>query len=311
MITGKKILVTGASGSVGRPIATALAADNQVWGLARYTDPDAKDRLETAGVRTIAADLAALSADDMRGLLPEVDHVLHFAIDMFDEPDFERTMRHNIEPLGLLLSRYRDVDSFLHCSSTVVYEAHPEPRAEDDPLGDFMRPVNPTYSLSKIASEAAVRSVCRLLGVPTTIARLNVPYSVDSGFPMMNLTSILAGEPIAVHPDFPDVFAPIHVYDMIRTLPALLGAASTPAAIVNWGGDEQVGLSEWCTYLGELSGREVTFLQTQQAVKGMCPDVGRLRELVGGPVCSISWRDGMRAMVEASAAASRTAVDAP
>ena len=37
-VSGEKILVTGVSGSVARPLALSLAADNEVWGLARFAD---------------------------------------------------------------------------------------------------------------------------------------------------------------------------------------------------------------------------------------------------------------------------------
>lgn len=303
MITGKKILVTGASGSVGSVLAAALAPANEVWGLARFTDPEARSRLKERGVRPVVADLAALSAEDLPRVLPEVDHVLHFAVDIFYEPDFERAYRNNVAPAGLLLSHYREVESFLHCSSTVVYEPHPQPRAEDAPLGDYMRSVYPTYSISKIAGEAVVRFASSLYGVPTTIARLNVPYNDGTGFPWLHLQNILAGEPVAVYPDFPDVFAPLHTDDMLRTLPALLGAAAVPATVVNWAGDEPVGVAEWIAYLGELVGREVTLFPTELAIKGMCPDVTKFRELVGGPLCTIGWRDGLRRMVEADSVA--------
>ena len=49
---------------------------------------------------------------------------------------------------------------------------------ESAPLGDNHRPIMPTYSIAKIAAEEVVRTMCRHLDVPTTIARLNVPYGV-------------------------------------------------------------------------------------------------------------------------------------
>jgi nucleoside-diphosphate-sugar epimerase len=300
MIIGKRILVTGASGAVGSAIATALAPANEVWGLARFTDPQARRRLDSAGVRPVVADLAALDT----AALPEVDHVLHFAVDMFMEPDFERAHRNNVEPAGRLLSHYRGIESFLHCSSTVVYEPNPQPRRETDPLGDYMRALLPTYSISKIAAEAVVRTCATLFGVPTTIARLNVPYGDATGLPLIHLQTILAGHPVAIHPDSPNVYAPIHIDDMVRTLPALLAAAATPATVVNWGGDEQVDVAEWATYLGELVGKEVTLFPTEYAIKGMCPDVERLRGIVGGPICTVGWRDGFRRMAKTLGAGS-------
>lgn len=303
MITGKRLLVTGASGAIGSEVSRALAVDNEVWGLARFSDPEAKERLRAAGVRPVVADLTALGPADVPGGLPDVDHVLHFAVDMFPEPDFERAYRHNVEPVGLLLSHYRHVESFLCCSSTAVYEADPRPRRETDPLGDYMRSAIPTYSISKIAAESVARTCATLFGVPTTIARLNVPYSDTTGLPLIHLRSILAGQPVVVHPGSANVYAPIHVDDMVRTLPALLAAADIPPTIVNWGGDEPVGVEEWAGHLGELVGRPAVLHETESATAGMCPDVERLRALVGGPICTVGWRDGFRRMAAAATAA--------
>ncbi|WP_326830193.1 hypothetical protein OIE13_16405 [Streptosporangium sp. NBC_01810] len=46
-----------------------------------------------------------------------------------------------------------------------------------------------------------------------------------------------------------------------------------------------------------LLGREATFLTIETAIKGMRPDVGKLRELVGGAISSIGRRDGLRSVV--------------
>ena len=40
MLTQKKILITGPASQVGIPICEVLAADNEVWGLARFSKPD-------------------------------------------------------------------------------------------------------------------------------------------------------------------------------------------------------------------------------------------------------------------------------
>src|SRR5947209_17009349 len=59
MIAGKKILITGPAGQIAFPMAQHLAADNEVWGLARFTDPASRQRVEGAGVRAVACDLAS------------------------------------------------------------------------------------------------------------------------------------------------------------------------------------------------------------------------------------------------------------
>jgi len=57
----------------------------------------------------------------------------------------------------------------------------------------------------------------------TTIARLNVPYGDNGGWPAFHLALMQAGLPVPVHPDGPSRFNPIHDDDIIATLPALLG----------------------------------------------------------------------------------------
>ena len=47
----------------------------------------------------------------------------------------------------------------------------------------------------------------------------------------------------------------IHEDDMIRTVPALRGAASVPAATVNWAGSERVTIEQWVGLLGERTGK--------------------------------------------------------
>ena len=45
MIEGQRILVTGATGQVARPLAETLNKNNEVWAAARFSDakPKAQD----------------------------------------------------------------------------------------------------------------------------------------------------------------------------------------------------------------------------------------------------------------------------
>jgi hypothetical protein len=110
------------------------------------------------------------------------------------------------------------------------------------------------------------------------------------------VTAIVNGDPINVHSNAPSEYNPIHIDDIIATIPGLLAAASVPATIVNWAGNDTVSIEEWCTYLGELLGREPVFHPTDQTIESVAIDVSKLHELVG-PL-SVSWRDGMRRMVD-------------
>ena len=48
-LSGKKILVTGPTGQVALPITLALAKENDVTGVARFSDAQARERLEARG----------------------------------------------------------------------------------------------------------------------------------------------------------------------------------------------------------------------------------------------------------------------
>src|ERR1700732_3428917 len=74
---GAKILITGPTGQVASPIAQALAVDNEVWGIARFTNTAAREALEKAGVRCETVNLAA---GDFTGIPSDFDYVLNLAV---------------------------------------------------------------------------------------------------------------------------------------------------------------------------------------------------------------------------------------
>jgi hypothetical protein len=104
---------------------------------------------------------------------------------------------------------------------------------------------------------------------------------------------------IPVHPDRPSLYTLIHEDDIIAMIPGLLRAASVPATIVNWAGQQHVGIEEWCAYLGELTGLEPSFEVTDKALDSVQVDTTRLQELVGP--AKVSWEEGLRRMVAARA----------
>jgi UDP-glucuronate 4-epimerase len=195
----------------------------------------------------------------------------------------------------LLMAHCRNAKAFLHCSSAAVYDPpDDEPRTEHSALGDNHKPLFPTYSISKIAGEVVARTMARALNVPTTIARLNVPYGDNGGWPFYHMEMMLAGIPIPVPAGIPARYNPIHEDDIIATIPKLLKAASVPATTVNWCGDQTVSLQEWCSYLGSLVGKDPIFEESAQALRGNPTDASRMHELVGAG--TVDWRDGIRRM---------------
>lgn len=289
MDRGNRIVIAGATGSVTLPVTLSLAATHDVWAVARFTVPEARQQLEDAGVRCVPVDLAT---GDLAGVPDEVDYVLNFSVTK--SGDWGNDLDGNAGGVGALMHHCRSARAVLHCSSTAVYQPASGPLAESAPLGDNHRVWSAlaTYSISKIAAEAMARFCSRHLDLPTTIARLNVPYGACGGWPAMHLDAIVAGHPIAIHSSEPNVFNPIHTDDIVAMLPGLLDAASAPATVVNWGGVEPVSIEEWSAYLGELVGAEPQFVATDQTIQGVEIDPSLMTELVGPT--RVGWKEGMR-----------------
>src|SRR5262249_3684227 len=158
-----------------------------------------RDQLEAAGVTCAEADFAK---GDLDAVPTAVDYVCNFAVVKSNKWDVD--LAGNAEAVGMLMAHCRGARAFLHCSSTGVYEAADgTPQRETDPLGDNHRVMMPTYSISKIAAEAVARTNARVFELPTTIARLNVPYGDNGGWPAFHLALMQAGRAVPVAPNGP------------------------------------------------------------------------------------------------------------
>jgi len=292
-LTNKKILITGPTGQVALPVVEHLAKTSKVYALARFRKDEDVASIEALGATVIRADLA--DAASLEAVPDDMDYVLNFAV--VKTGDFEYDLAANGEGVGNLMTRCKNVKAFLHFSSTAVYEyAGQEPRKEDSPLGDNHRVMFPTYSISKIAAETVCRFVAHQQGIPTTIARLSVPYGDNGGWMYWQLMMMQQGLPIDLHPDKPNHYNPLHVDDYIEKIPYLLGAATAEVTTVNFGGSQRASIEEWCTYMGELTGLEPTFQDNPKAFGSLCIDTARMHELIGET--RVDWRDGVRSLVE-------------
>jgi nucleoside-diphosphate-sugar epimerase len=92
---------------------------------------------------------------------------------------------------------------------------------------------------------------------------------------------------------------PIHVDDVCDQLEAMLDAASSPANIVNWSGDEAVTIQQWCAMVGEWSGKQVRLKvePVANATHSAGTDPGK-RQSITGP-CRVPFREGFRAIYDA------------
>ncbi len=122
-------------------------------------------------------------------------------------------------------------------------------------------------------------------------------YGDQGGLPLWHLEAVASGQPVRTRWD-PMPYSPIHDDDICAQLEAMLDAATVPATILNWGGDEPASVQEWTAYFGELLAVDVDVVveEIPGASHGSVADHSR-RSAVTGP-CRVGWREGFRRVAE-------------
>lgn len=296
MLSGEKILITGPAGRIAFAVAEKLAKDNEVWGIARFSDPAQQAEVEALGVTTRKVDLATCDFGD---LPRDFTYLVHIAIN-FENAGYDRAIQVNAESCGFLLEHCRNAKAALVMSTLSVYKPHPDPWhpfREDDALGDMMNHDPPSYSVSKICEEAVARYCARSFNLPVTIARMGSAYAARGGLPVWHLNALAEGKLIEPRWD-PLPYSPIHTDDIADMIEPLLGAAAVPANIVNFCGDEAVSVQQWVPYMAGLLGvtPRVLVKPVPGASLGSVGDVTK-RLSITGP-CKVKWQDGLRRVAE-------------
>ncbi len=294
MISGEKILVTG---TVGAPVVKALAKDNEVWGLARFTDPAKRAEIEAAGVVTRAVDIGS---GDFSQVPDDFTYVLHLnwmrgGIDLLQE-----AIRTNIEGPGLLMQHTRKAKATLVASSMIIYSPSADPThlfTESDCIGNASYAYNATSPYSKAGLEAVARLCARAFDMKVTIARLNTVFAPGKCYATSILGAVLNDQPVRA-PHANNVHSPIHIDDIIAQIEPMLDAASNPAFIVNWGGDDHVSAQEWVRLANEWSGKQasVEVVPSPGALIANASDP-TLRASITGP-CNMDFRTEYRRLFD-------------
>jgi nucleoside-diphosphate-sugar epimerase len=290
MISGEKILVTGASGLVGMELVCELAKDNEVWGLSRYLEPEGRagainawavtrQEVEAIGARTFAADLLG----DFNALPTDFTYLIHLAHTRLPNDRLQEAIEANSLGAGRIMHHCRRAKAALIMSSTAVYTPPTDVWTllkEGDPLGGAQPPFhNFTSPPSKISLEAVSQFCASEFGLRTVIARAGVVYGRNGGLPTRDLQRVIGGETLARYGD-PYVHSPIHFDDMNEQIEALMDAAATKANIVNWCGDEIVTQRNWCEQAAQLSGQPLKVEHTLGAPGDAC-DPTKRRSITG------------------------------
>ncbi len=294
VMEGKTIMVTGASGNMGEATATLLAKHNKIYGVARFSDPASRQRLEAAGVKCVKKDIGFEPLDDLPN---DVQYILNLGAATGEaEKDLQYTMKVNAYAIGRLMRRYPKLKGFVTTSSGMVYKYQPRPIKETDQLGveeDERR----NYSVSKIAGEAITVFASEQFGIPAMVFRIFQTYSAKGGPVVTRVHLVAEGKDVPVYPNDPCPTAPLFITDFVNFCEVALGKAGTvPATIVNVGGTQYIKFKEYVEIIGRMMGVKPKFLETTSAHKAFCPDTTLLQKLLGK--CQVSPEEGIRRVVQ-------------
>lgn len=255
LISGSRILVTGASGLMGGALVRELARHNEVHAAARFSSEDARAQVADTGAQVVVFDLAD---PDLSALPTEADYVFHCGAGLPGTMSQAAMFEVNVQATGRLMSRFRSAKAFVHCSSAGVYASKDGAYAETDPVGVDRHP-NPDYPLTKIAGEQLVQFLAGEFGLPSVILRIFALYGVRGGFPTLLIRKVVDGEPVPLPPTRPVTQSPIHERDFVAKAIRAAMIAAVPPPVINFGGTDHATVEEYTALAGELAGRPAVY----------------------------------------------------
>jgi nucleoside-diphosphate-sugar epimerase len=283
-----RILVTGASGFLGRHLLSELAPEHELVALTRRPpEPELKGL-----ARWVFCDLCAL--DEAR-LPARVDAVIHLA-QSHRYREFpggaEDMFGVNVgSTFGLLeYARAASAGTFVLASTGGVYRRSLKPLREGDPL-------QPTsfYFRSKLAAEILAEGYAEHF---RTLA-LRFFFIYGPGQRRMLIPTlaakVAAGEEIVIEGDPGVRINPIYVEDAARVFaPAL---ASQASGALNIAGDEEFSIAELVARLGEEAGERPRVRHVPATLDGdLVADCTRMRDELGVRP-QVGFADGLRRVV--------------
>jgi len=296
------VIVLGAGGKMGPTLAMMLrkaAPDKAIYAVSRFSDTEAKARLDAQGVKTITADLLD---ESVYASLPDVPNVFYLAGMKFGATGQRPlTWAMNVHLPALVAKHYRK-SRIVALSTGNVYPFVPPvsggSREDDtpDPVGE--------YAQSCLGRERMFEYFSQVHGTLVILIRLNYANEPRYGIIVDLAQKILAGRPIDVTMGAVNL---VWQGDANNMIISALKLAASPPAILNVTGPETLRVHDLATRIGQMLGQEPKFV-SQEAETALLSNASRSFDAFGLPATSL---DEMIERIVTWVAAGKTVLNKP
>ena len=280
------IMILGVAGKMG--VTMAMLAVNaireagvakRVIGVARFSNPEERNKLESAGVETVVCDL--LDREQVNRL-EKVDNIIFMAGRKFGTGGSEElTWAMNILAPEYVCEHFK-ASSIVAFSTGCVYplEHITSCGSTEDtvpmPVGE--------YSQSCLGRERIFQYYSKKYGTKVLLFRLN--YAIDLRYGVLHdiARSIAAGEAVDNTVGF---FNCIWQGDANSNALRALELCESPCAVLNITGPEMASVADCAAAMGKIMGKEVTF-KGEPGVIGYLNNSGRMCQVLGYPAVSLN-----------------------
>jgi len=277
-----KVLLTGATGFVGRHLLPALAARHEVVALVRRVPGEAP-----IGATWLVADIETLDPSAMPAGIEGVVHEASRIDDPFGrDPGLMELAGTNVTGMLRLLewAASARVRRFVYGSTGGIVGAGPSGTA----VRETARPQPPNpYNLTKHLAEQALVSYAWPFEVSSL--RYYAPYARDGSNPMIIhfLECLARGEPIDTGSDDGPWMNPVHISDAVALTIRALEMARTPR-VVSVAGPDPVSRVTFVEHLARATGHRAVFRRGAASTSSWVADIQRLERTLGRPKVGVA-----------------------
>lgn len=280
-------MVLGVGGKMGTTTAVMLRRaldaagrkDAQVYGVSRFSRPEARQELESLGVRTLSCDLADAAA---LAALPAVPNILYLAGQKFgtDGAPGLTWIQNTVVP-ALVAQRFR-ASRIVVFSTGCVYPFVPVtgPGASESEPVAFLG----EYASTCVGRERVFTHYSETFGTPILLYRLNYAVELRYGVLVDLAMKVARGETVDLTMGWLNC---LWQGDACARAIQCLTLAAKPAKILNITGPEKLRIRDLAEDFGRRLGRKPVFTGTEAATAWLS-DASESMRLFGPPTVSVA-----------------------